>query len=77
MKLADVALALEPFRQLDTSFARRYQGTGLGLPLAKTFVELHQGTLDIESEPDKGTTVRLWLPPQRLAAQQEQKQQSG
>jgi signal transduction histidine kinase len=67
MKSADIPLALESFQQLDTSFARRYQGTGLGLPLAKAFVELHGGKVEIESALGQGTTVRVWLPPERLS----------
>jgi signal transduction histidine kinase len=67
MKSTDIALAMEPFRQLDSSFTRRYQGTGLGLPLAKAFVELHKGTLEIASEPAKGTTIRIGLPPERVS----------
>ena len=62
MKPGDIPLALEAFRQIDGSFTRRYEGTGLGLPLAKTFIELHSGRLEIESEPNRGTTVRIWLP---------------
>jgi signal transduction histidine kinase len=37
-------------------------GTGLGLPLARQFVEEHEGRLSIESRRGEGTTVRLWLP---------------
>ncbi|HEY3356041.1 MAG TPA: ATP-binding protein, partial [Polyangia bacterium] len=38
------------------------EGTGLGLPLARRFVEEHEGALSIESAPGEGTTARLWLP---------------
>jgi two-component system cell cycle sensor histidine kinase PleC len=68
MKAADIPIALEPFRQIDNTFSRRYEGTGLGLPLAKTFTELHGGHLSIESRPGEGTTVRVWLPAARVAA---------
>ena len=54
-----LALALEPFRQVDSTLSRRYDGTGLGLPIAKTFMELMGGAFDIESALGAGTIVRL------------------
>jgi signal transduction histidine kinase len=62
----DIPRALEPFGQVDSSLARRYEGTGLGLPLAKSFIELHGGDLDIDSEQGLGTTVTVRLPRSRL-----------
>jgi signal transduction histidine kinase len=58
----DIARALAPFGQIDSGVARRHEGVGLGLPLSKRLVELHGGTLDIESAPGKGTTVTVRLP---------------
>jgi two-component system cell cycle sensor histidine kinase PleC len=58
----DVALALETFRQIDNSHTRKYPGTGLGLPLAKTLTELHGGELKIASALGRGTTVTVRLP---------------
>ena len=69
MEPASIARALEPFQQLDNRLARRYEGTGLGLPLAKSLIELHGGRLTIESAASKGTTARIWLPPERLLDQ--------
>ncbi len=69
MKAEDIPRALEPFRQIDGSFARRYEGTGLGLPLAKAFIELHGGTFEIVSEPNKGTAVHIWLPQHRILSE--------
>lgn len=66
MRAEDIPTALEQFRQLESPMNRHYEGTGLGLPLAKALVELHGGVMEIKSEPDKGTAVRVWLPPQRL-----------
>ncbi|MBC7952984.1 MAG: hypothetical protein H7Z12_14350 [Rhodospirillaceae bacterium] len=57
-----MVLALEPFRQVDGTLSRRYDGTGLGLPLARSFAELHGGTLSVSSHPGKGTTVTIRLP---------------
>jgi signal transduction histidine kinase len=58
--------ALEPFQQIDSKISRRYEGTGLGLPLTKHFVELHGGSLTIESKLDIGTTVTCFLPRERI-----------
>ncbi len=62
MDAAEIAVALEPFRQVDGRLARRYQGTGLGLPLAKSLTELHGGSLDIASAKHQGTTVTVRIP---------------
>jgi signal transduction histidine kinase len=53
---------LSPFGQVDSSLSRENQGTGLGLPLVKSLVELHGGNLDIRSQPGKGTCVTVRLP---------------
>ena len=66
MKEEDIPIALEPFRQIDGALSRRFDGTGLGLPLAKALVELHGGRLDIKSAPAKGTVVRILLPLERI-----------
>ncbi|GGE80227.1 hypothetical protein GCM10011317_41790 [Niveispirillum cyanobacteriorum] len=62
MTPTEVALALEPFRQINSHLARTGEGTGLGLPVAKSLVELHGGSLSIDSEPGEGTTVSIRLP---------------
>ncbi|HEX9462869.1 MAG TPA: ATP-binding protein [Alphaproteobacteria bacterium] len=61
-----IELALQPFRQIDNSLARKSQGTGLGLPLVKAFTELHGGRLRIHSVPGEGTTVAVVLPASRV-----------
>ena len=59
----DIELALKPFSQAEGhAYTRRFEGTGLGLPLARQLVELHGGSLDIESEPGVGTTVTMSFP---------------
>ena len=68
MSAEDQQIALAPFGQVDSSLARRYEGTGLGLPLSKALVELHGGRLEIDSAPDAGTTVHVVLPAERVDA---------
>ncbi len=62
MTAAEIEQAMLPFTQVDSSLARRFEGTGLGLPLAKLLVEGHGGSLHMESEPGKGTVVSVRLP---------------
>ena len=71
-----IARALEPFGQVDersdmSDLAQ--QGTGLGLPLAKAMIEMHGGTLSIESELNVGTTVQFTIPAERLIFEDIQK----
>ncbi len=63
---ADIPRALERFGQVDSTLARKYEGAGLGLPLAKQFMELHGGTLRLESTLNVGTTVTITLPASRI-----------
>lgn len=58
----DISRAMAPFGQVDNSLARKYEGTGLGLPLTRKFVEIMGGTFNIASEVGKGTTVTVTLP---------------
>ena len=58
----DIPVALDRFGQIDSRLSRKYEGTGLGLPLSKRLVELHGGTLTIESAVGVGTTVTVILP---------------
>jgi signal transduction histidine kinase len=60
------ALVFEEFRQASGDHLRKSEGTGLGLALAKRFVELHGGTIRVESTPGEGSTFAFVLP-QRLA----------
>ena len=58
----DFSKVLEPFGQVDSSLARKHQGTGLGLPLTRQLTELHGGSLTLESTVGQGTTVTVVLP---------------
>ncbi|HET7083256.1 MAG TPA: ATP-binding protein [Rhizomicrobium sp.] len=58
-----IAAALEPFRQLDGTLSRRFEGAGLGLSIAKALAELHGGALKIQSAVGEGTIVTVALPP--------------
>lgn len=62
----DLDRILEPFEQVDSELNRKFDGTGLGLHLARVFMHLHRGQLKIESSVGKGTTVTVELPPDRL-----------
>lgn len=58
----DQQLLFQPFKQVDSSINRQYEGTGLGLALVRKFVELHEGMVRVESEPGKGSTFTFELP---------------
>lgn len=66
MTAEEIETALEPFGQADAQLARKFEGTGLGLPLTKRLVELHGGRLDIVSAPSVGTTVSARFPAHRV-----------
>ncbi|HEX2542918.1 MAG TPA: ATP-binding protein [Caldimonas sp.] len=62
------ALVFEEFRQAHGDYQRKSEGTGLGLSLARRFVELHGGTIRVESEPGRGSTFAFVLPERVLEA---------
>jgi signal transduction histidine kinase len=66
MSPEEIPIALKPFRQLDSGLTRKHGGTGLGLPLVKSRIELHGGRLAIESKRGRGTTVSLIFPASRV-----------
>jgi two-component system cell cycle sensor histidine kinase PleC len=52
----------KPFEQVENQFSKSKEGTGLGLALTKSLIEMHNGRLEIDSEVGKGTTVHVILP---------------
>ncbi|MEM9540022.1 MAG: ATP-binding protein [Cyanobacteria bacterium P01_E01_bin.42] len=72
----DMSKLFESFVQIESSLSRRYEGTGLGLALVRRLVELHGGSIAVESEVDKGScfTVALpWRNPEKLAPVSDQR----
>jgi signal transduction histidine kinase len=64
----DIPRALSPFTQIENTLSRRFDGTGLGLPLANSLTRLHGGTLTVASAVGKGTTVTITLPADRIVS---------
>jgi signal transduction histidine kinase/HAMP domain-containing protein len=62
MSAEDIEIAFQPFGQVDNRLERRYEGTGLGLPLTKALAELHGASIAIASERGKGTRVTVTFP---------------
>lgn len=66
MSEEQIPVALSPFGQIETAYTRKHQGTGLGLPLSKRFVEAMGGQLELSSKPNVGTSVELRFPRKSL-----------
>ncbi len=62
----DIPKALAAFQQVDSGLNRRHEGTGLGLSLTKSLIEMHGGYLDLQSEVGVGTTVTVRFPAERI-----------
>ncbi len=62
----DIPKALSPFMQVESTLDRKFEGTGLGLPLTKDLAELHGGSLTLQSEPGVGTLVTVRFPAERI-----------
>ncbi|HLI21653.1 MAG TPA: ATP-binding protein [Stellaceae bacterium] len=71
MNADEIAIALEPFRQVENALTKKFEGTGLGLPIARRLAELHGGRLEIASAKNLGTTIRIHLPPDRVITAQQ------
>jgi two-component system cell cycle sensor histidine kinase PleC len=62
MNAEDIAVAMTPFGQVDGSRTRWREGTGLGLPIAHSLTQMHEGEIKIRSKPGAGTEVTVLLP---------------
>ena len=63
----DLARLAKPFEQIESQHSKTQQGTGLGLALTKSLVEMHDGRLDMVSTPGEGTTVSFTIPMRHAA----------
>ncbi|MSO71877.1 MAG: hypothetical protein EXQ88_07720 [Alphaproteobacteria bacterium] len=70
MQLEEIPRAFMAFTQLDSGLNRKHEGTGLGLPLCKALIELHGGSIDLQSTPAVGTIATLRLPKSRILGDQ-------
>ena len=68
----DMEMVLSPFAQVESGLDRKFEGTGLGLPLSKAMAELHEGSLELRSSLGIGTTVTVHFPASRLWAPADQ-----
>ena len=66
MAAEEIPKALAAFGQVDSTLARKHEGTGLGLPLVKSLVEIHGGQFVLTSEPGRGTSAVVVLPKARV-----------
>ncbi|WP_282009556.1 PAS domain-containing sensor histidine kinase [Brevundimonas aveniformis] len=67
----DLPRLAQPFEQVETKHARATQGTGLGLALTKSLIEMHQGRFELTSQPGEGTTATVILPVSQKSHQAE------
>jgi len=73
----DIPKVLTPFGQIEGPLNRRHQGTGLGLPLVRSFMELHGGEMTIDSTLGVGTTVSLLFPRHRVIERAERAERTA
>ncbi len=70
MSADDIEVVLQPFGQVESAHTRSHDGTGLGLPITRSLAEMHGGSLTVESEVGKGTTITVRFPPERIGGGQ-------
>ena len=69
----DMVRLAQPFEQIESQHAKTQQGTGLGLALTKSLIEMHGGRIDFQSEPGHGTTVSVFLPIRQAGEEDDQR----
>jgi signal transduction histidine kinase len=67
IKNEDLGKLFQNFQQIDSSLAREYDGSGLGLALVNRLAHLHGGTVGVASAPGRGTQFTVWLPWRKIA----------
>jgi len=68
MTAEGIEIVLQPFGQIESAHTRTHNGTGLGLPISKSLAELHGGSMKVESEVGKGTSVTVRFPARRVGS---------
>lgn len=68
IKASDLERIFEPFVQVEDAMSRTHQGTGLGLPLVRKIMNLHGGTIELESKVGEGTAAHATFPKSRFVA---------
>jgi PAS domain S-box-containing protein len=66
MSSLEIEIALSPFAQIDSKLARKHEGTGPGLPICRSLMELHGGELSVKSAPNARTTLTAQFPSSRI-----------
>ncbi len=77
MAKEDIPRALAPFVQIEGAANKKYEGTGLGLPLSRALVELHGGTLTVQSKLGVGTRITIQFPENRIIRPRKSKAGAG
>jgi signal transduction histidine kinase/DNA-binding response OmpR family regulator len=73
----DLKLLFQPFAQVDSQLNRHFEGTGLGLSLVQKLTDLHGGSVEVESEPDKGSRFTINIPWGRMKVTQPELIETG
>ncbi|WP_419903148.1 PAS domain-containing sensor histidine kinase [Kiloniella sp.] len=70
MSVSEIEVALRPFAQVDNTLERKYEGTGLGLPLSRSLTVINGGTLKLLSKPGIGTNAILHFPAEKAVMEE-------